>query len=212
MAVASPGGGFPGGGVRRAFGGAGAGGFPGRGAFPGWRGLCFRGRGDGTGTGTGGFPGGGVRRRRGLPPAFGGGTGGSFAGGAGGGGFFNSSTSNPALTRLQADASRYAWVAATVNSNTAAGYQLASGDPVMAIGGFNGTDPAHPGAVRAGRRLGQDPLLHRQRRGRGRRLRGVRWWWQRRRRAADHVVGRVTLQLPGRGRVTIYDLSSGASG
>jgi len=29
-----------------------------------------------------------------------------------------------------------------VNSNTAAGYQLASGEPVMAIGGFNGTDPA----------------------------------------------------------------------
>ncbi|HVA42240.1 MAG TPA: glycosyl transferase, partial [Acidimicrobiales bacterium] len=26
--------------------------------------------------------------------------------------------------------------------NSAAGYQLASGDPVMAIGGFNGTDPA----------------------------------------------------------------------
>jgi 4-amino-4-deoxy-L-arabinose transferase-like glycosyltransferase len=43
---------------------------------------------------------------------------------------------------LQSDASRYTWVAATVNSNNAAGYQLASGDPVMAIGGFNGTDPA----------------------------------------------------------------------
>jgi len=33
-------------------------------------------------------------------------------------------------------------VAATVNSNSAAGYQLASDEPVMAIGGFNGTDPA----------------------------------------------------------------------
>ncbi len=29
-----------------------------------------------------------------------------------------------------------------MNSNSAAGYQLATGDPVMAIGGFNGTDPA----------------------------------------------------------------------
>ncbi len=29
-----------------------------------------------------------------------------------------------------------------MNSNNAAGYQLASGDPVMAIGGFNGTDPS----------------------------------------------------------------------
>ena len=55
----------------------------------------------------------------------------------------NSSQSNPALTKaLQADASRYTWVAATVNSNNAAGYQLASDDPVMAIGGFRGTDPA----------------------------------------------------------------------
>ncbi len=54
-----------------------------------------------------------------------------------------SSQSNPALTKaLQADASRYTWVAATVNSNNAAGYQLASDDPVMSIGGFNGTDPA----------------------------------------------------------------------
>jgi hypothetical protein len=43
---------------------------------------------------------------------------------------------------LQADAGRYTWAAATVNSNNASGYQLASGEPVMAIGGFNGTDPA----------------------------------------------------------------------
>jgi hypothetical protein len=32
-------------------------------------------------------------------------------------------------------------VAATVGANEAAGYQLATDDPVMAIGGFNGTDP-----------------------------------------------------------------------
>ena len=43
---------------------------------------------------------------------------------------------------LAADASHYSWVAATTGSNSAAGYQLATGDPVMAIGGFNGTDPA----------------------------------------------------------------------
>ncbi|MFD0656160.1 mannosyltransferase YkcB-related protein [Thermocatellispora tengchongensis] len=29
-----------------------------------------------------------------------------------------------------------------MGSNNAAGYQLASGEPVMAVGGFNGTDPA----------------------------------------------------------------------
>jgi hypothetical protein len=33
-------------------------------------------------------------------------------------------------------------VAATVGANDAAGYQLAGGDPVMAIGGFNGSDPS----------------------------------------------------------------------
>jgi hypothetical protein len=151
------GGGFGGG-----FGGGGFGG--GRGGFPGSRGA-----GTGAGTGrrfaggfpggslpTGGFPGAGPGRSatgggisRGGVPA--GGFGGGFAGrvgrpGAGGGfggGFLNASSSSPALTKLlQADASRYTWVAATVNSNSAAGYQLASDDPVMAIGGFNGTDPA----------------------------------------------------------------------
>jgi 4-amino-4-deoxy-L-arabinose transferase-like glycosyltransferase len=129
-----PGGGFPGGGpgggFRRAFGG----GFPG-GGFPG----------AGTGTGTGGFPAGGFPA--GAAPSFGGGAGArrAFGGGAGGGGggFLSSSRSNPALNELlQADAGRYTWAAATVNSNNAAGYQLGSGEPVMAIGGFNGTDPA----------------------------------------------------------------------
>lgn len=33
------------------------------------------------------------------------------------------------------------WLAATVGANAAAGFQLATGRPVMAIGGFNGTDP-----------------------------------------------------------------------
>ncbi len=140
-----PGGGFPGGGFRRAFGGGGfaGGGFAGGGGqggpgggFPG--GFPAR-AGAGTGTGTGGFPGG--------APSFGGGGGfrrGAGTGGAGGGaGFLSSSQSNPAVTKaLQSDASRYTWAAATVNSNNAAGYQLASGEPVMAIGGFNGTDPA----------------------------------------------------------------------
>jgi 4-amino-4-deoxy-L-arabinose transferase-like glycosyltransferase len=138
------------------FGGGGPGGF---------RGFGGAGTGTGTGTGTGGarrfaggFPGGaaptggppGARTGRsgtgsgftrgGLP---GGGAAGAGATGGFGGGFLNSSSSSPALTKLlKADASHYTWVAATVSSNSAAGYQLASDDPVMAIGGFNGTDPA----------------------------------------------------------------------
>jgi hypothetical protein len=43
---------------------------------------------------------------------------------------------------LQRDAAGFTWAAAAVGSNTAAGYQLASGLPVLAVGGFNGTDPA----------------------------------------------------------------------
>jgi 4-amino-4-deoxy-L-arabinose transferase-like glycosyltransferase len=43
---------------------------------------------------------------------------------------------------LKAIASSYTWVAAAVGSNDASGYQLATGDPVMAIGGFNGSDPS----------------------------------------------------------------------
>ena len=129
-------GGFPGGAFRRAFGGGSrggtrAGGFPGGGGFPGAGRLP-------TGAGAGGAPsfggGGGFRRGAGA---------GGVGGAAGGAGFLNSSQSNAALNKaLQADASKYTWAAATVNSNNAAGYQLGSREPVMAIGGFNGTDPA----------------------------------------------------------------------
>jgi hypothetical protein len=44
---------------------------------------------------------------------------------------------------LEQDASKYKWVAATEGSQEAAPLELATGgDAVMAIGGFNGTDPA----------------------------------------------------------------------
>jgi len=43
---------------------------------------------------------------------------------------------------LEADADQYTWVAAAVGSQSASGYQLATGDPVMAVGGFNGSDPS----------------------------------------------------------------------
>ncbi|HEX6887021.1 MAG TPA: hypothetical protein VF143_02855, partial [Candidatus Nanopelagicales bacterium] len=41
---------------------------------------------------------------------------------------------------LSEDADSYTWVAAAVGANSAAGYQLATQRPVMAIGGFNGSD------------------------------------------------------------------------
>jgi 4-amino-4-deoxy-L-arabinose transferase-like glycosyltransferase len=69
---------------------------------------------------------------------------GGFATGAASaaGGLLNSSSPSAELTKLlESDASRYSWVAATIGSNSASGYQLVTRDPVMAIGGFNGTDP-----------------------------------------------------------------------
>ena len=64
-------------------------------------------------------------------------------GGASTGGLLDGSTSSAALTTLlETDASSYTWVAAAVGSNSAAGYQLATQQPVMAIGGFNGSDPS----------------------------------------------------------------------
>jgi hypothetical protein len=68
---------------------------------------------------------------------------GGFGGAPGGiGGLLNGSKPDPELVAaLQQDADQYRWVAATIGANNASGYQLGSGDAVMAIGGFNGTDP-----------------------------------------------------------------------
>jgi 4-amino-4-deoxy-L-arabinose transferase-like glycosyltransferase len=70
--------------------------------------------------------------------------GGSMAGPSDGtGGLLDASTPNPELTAaLLANAAEYTWVAATTGSQNAAGYQLATQHPVIAIGGFNGSDPA----------------------------------------------------------------------
>jgi 4-amino-4-deoxy-L-arabinose transferase-like glycosyltransferase len=66
-----------------------------------------------------------------------------FGGFAGPGGLLDSPAPGPLLSAaLSANAHDFTWVAASVGSNNAAGYQLASGAPVMAIGGFNGTDPS----------------------------------------------------------------------
>jgi 4-amino-4-deoxy-L-arabinose transferase-like glycosyltransferase len=85
--------------------------------------------------------------KQGVPgqgPQAQGGPGGSLAGGSpSAGGLLQGSTPTSAITSLlETDASRYTWAAAAVGSNTAAGYQLASLQPVMAVGGFNGSDPS----------------------------------------------------------------------
>ncbi|NEA82203.1 glycosyl transferase, partial [Actinospica acidiphila] len=43
---------------------------------------------------------------------------------------------------LDSGAGDHTWAAAAVGAQNAASYQLATGEPVMAIGGFNGTDPS----------------------------------------------------------------------
>ncbi|MDQ0749646.1 4-amino-4-deoxy-L-arabinose transferase-like glycosyltransferase [Streptomyces africanus] len=128
------GGGFPGGGPNQqdgtgtgnAQGGQGNG-FP-RGGFPG-----------------GGFPGGGPNQQ-GQNTTPGGRTGdGGRMGGMGGGigGLLNgASVGSEAKKLLTTDADRYTWAAAAIGAQNAASYQLSTGEPVMAIGGFNGTDPS----------------------------------------------------------------------
>jgi hypothetical protein len=59
------------------------------------------------------------------------------------GGLLDAATpSDELIAVLLEDADRYTWVAAAVGANNAAGYQLATEEPVMPIGGFNGTDPS----------------------------------------------------------------------
>ncbi|MGW1808521.1 glycosyltransferase family 39 protein [Streptomyces sp. NPDC002078] len=108
-----PGGGI-GGGMRGGFGGA----------MPGQQGQQGQQNGNG-------FPGGGRTGEGGM------------GGGGGAGGLLNgANVSSAAKQLLEKDAAKYTWVAASIGSQNAAGYQLATGDPVMAIGGFNGTDPS----------------------------------------------------------------------
>ncbi|HEY8913467.1 glycosyltransferase family 39 protein [Lacisediminihabitans sp.] len=64
------------------------------------------------------------------------------AGGGMGGLLGGASASSTVVAALDSNAAEYTWVAAAVGSNNAASYQLASGFPVMAIGGFNGSDPS----------------------------------------------------------------------
>jgi len=104
-----------------------------------------------------GGPGGARGLGRGLVPGrggFGGFAGGlagdrpaRFAGGFGGFGGFgrggNATVSSAFAKLLESGASRYTWAAATNGSDSATSMELATGGvPVMAIGGFRGTDPA----------------------------------------------------------------------
>ncbi|MGW7443415.1 ArnT family glycosyltransferase [Kitasatospora sp. NPDC054795] len=124
-------------------------GFPGSGAGAGTdhgNGRHERGNGTGGGTGNGsGFPG------AQAPEGTGTGVPGGLPGGAtadgpppgGMGGLLDGpKVTDEVAAMLKENADHYTWAAATIGSQTAAGYQLATGEPVMALGGFNGTDPS----------------------------------------------------------------------
>ncbi|HEY0246745.1 MAG TPA: glycosyltransferase family 39 protein [Gryllotalpicola sp.] len=94
---------------------------------------------------TGGAPSAGQSSQGGFPGQGASGaqsTGGGQAAGGVGGLLGETSVSSALTTLLEKDASDYTWVAATTGSNEAASYQLATGDSVMPIGGFNGSDPS----------------------------------------------------------------------
>jgi signal transduction histidine kinase len=69
-------------------------------------------------------------------------TGGPGGGGGMGGLLDGADVGAEAGSLLERDADDYAWAAAAIGSQNAASYQLAAGEPVMAIGGFNGSDPS----------------------------------------------------------------------
>ncbi len=89
-------------------------------------------RGGGTAP-SGGFPGDGQ-----APPGQSSADLGDRPGSAGG----DRAASPELVALLESGTGSYRWAAATIGSQTAALYQLATGDPVMAIGGFTGRDPS----------------------------------------------------------------------
>ncbi|MEV7893920.1 ArnT family glycosyltransferase [Streptomyces cyaneofuscatus] len=148
----SGGGGMGGGGMGGPGGGGrgGPGGDGGRGQRagmqpPGGQGQ-FPGQGQGQGQAQGGQPGNAPGGMPTAPTGTGTGFGEGMRGGGGGGGMGGllngASVSTEAKALLEKDADAYTWTAAAVGAQNAASYQLATGDPVMAIGGFNGSDPS----------------------------------------------------------------------
>jgi 4-amino-4-deoxy-L-arabinose transferase-like glycosyltransferase len=100
----------------------------------------------GSGGGPGGLRGGVPPQQQGRTGAAlpgGGPTGGPAGAGGGMGGLLDSSAPSTAVVAaLSQNADQFTWVAAAVGSQTAAGLQLGTGLPVMAVGGFNGSDPS----------------------------------------------------------------------
>ncbi|MGE9781932.1 ArnT family glycosyltransferase [Janibacter sp. G368] len=123
-------------------GGPGGGGAPGGGSLRAGAGAPPQGAGGTGGTGTT-APSQGAGGTGTTAPSQGGTTAPGRTGGGGMGGLLDASTpSTEVVAALSADADSYTWVAAAIGSQNAAGLQLGTELPVMAIGGFNGSDPS----------------------------------------------------------------------
>ncbi|MFF1764703.1 ArnT family glycosyltransferase [Streptomyces sp. NPDC058249] len=127
----------------------GGGGFPGGGNTQNGQGNPQQGGGMGqppTGGNGGGFPGAGQNQQGNGQSQRQGGMGGRMGEGGRGGGFGGllngASVSSEAKALLEKNAGDYTWAAAAIGAQNAASYQLSTGEPVMAIGGFNGSDPS----------------------------------------------------------------------
>ncbi|MFF4891095.1 ArnT family glycosyltransferase [Micromonospora chersina] len=195
--------------VQGAFGPGGRGGFPGGGRMPG--GMEFpSGQFPGFPGGGTGFPGGPNGAGQNGATAPGGGSpqfpGGGRSPGGGMGGLLDAREPSAELKALlEADADDYTWVAATVGSNNASGYQLATREPVMPIGGFNGSDPSP--TLAQFQRYVTEGRIHYFIGGGGFRANGGS-------NASAEIAGWVAENFTAQtvDGVTVYDLSSGKQG
>ncbi|MFI7553416.1 ArnT family glycosyltransferase [Micromonospora sediminimaris] len=107
---------------------------------------------------------------------------------------------------LERDGDDYTWIAATVGSNNASGYQLATGRPVMAVGGFNGSDPSP--TLEQFQRYVADGRIHWFLGGGG--FRGTNGGSS----ASSEIAAWVAANFPTQtvDGVALYDLSSGRQG
>ncbi|MFG3602984.1 ArnT family glycosyltransferase [Micromonospora chersina] len=206
--------------VQGGFGPGGRGGFPGGGRlplgmefpggqFPGGRFPGFPGGRNG-GTAPGGRNGGTAPGGQNGGTAPGGGSpqfpGGGRSQGGGMGGLLDAREPSAELKALlEADADDYTWVAATVGSNNASGYQLATREPVLPIGGFNGSDPSP--TLAQFQRYVAEGRIHYFIGGGGFRANGGS-------NASAEIAGWVAENFTAQtvDGVTVYDLSSGKQG
>ncbi|SCF10510.1 4-amino-4-deoxy-L-arabinose transferase [Micromonospora haikouensis] len=135
----------------------------------------------------------------------GGGQGRGPAGGGVGGLLDSREPSAELRSLLEANAVDYTWVAATIGSQNASGYQLATGEPVMSIGGFNGSDPS-PTLVQFQRYVAEGKI-HYFVGGSGFRANGGSS-------ASQEIAAWVaeTFEAKTVDGVTVYDLTSGQEG